>query len=129
MAQKAADFGVSSFSEVTRGLQNAAAGMTAVAQANTGLAMRYQAIWREFFQLAQQATQARTVQDLLALGTKEEIAAACWQVLDDCGGKRVLTGSTSEIHPGISVANAMTMYEIFRNYHDPEFAAANRPRA
>src|SRR5215218_5520808 len=60
MAQKAADFGMSSFSDVTRGVQNAAAGMTAVAQANTGLAMRYQAIWREVFQLAQQATQERT---------------------------------------------------------------------
>jgi len=60
MAQRAADFGMSSFSDVTRGVQNAAAGMTAVAQANTGLAMRYQAIWREVFQLAQQATQERT---------------------------------------------------------------------
>ena len=60
MAQKAADFGMSSFSDVTRGVQNAAAGMTAVAQANTGLAMRYQGLWREVFQLAQQATQART---------------------------------------------------------------------
>jgi len=60
MAQKAADFGMSSFSDVTRGVQNAAAGMTAVAQANTGFAMRYQAIWREVFQLAYQATQART---------------------------------------------------------------------
>jgi hypothetical protein len=60
MAQKAADFGVSSFSDVTRGVQNAAASMTAVAQANTGVAMRYQAIWREVFQLAYQATQART---------------------------------------------------------------------
>ena len=60
MAQKAADFGMFSFSDVTRGVQNAAAGMTAVAQANTGVAMRYQAIWREVFQLAQQATQART---------------------------------------------------------------------
>src|SRR3954470_20784406 len=60
MAQKAADFGMSSFSDVTRGVQNAAAGMTAVAQANTGLAMRYQAIWREVFQLTYQATQART---------------------------------------------------------------------
>ena len=60
MAQKAADFGMFSFSDVTRRVQNAAAGMTAVAQANTGVAMRYQAIWREVFQLAQQATQART---------------------------------------------------------------------
>lgn len=65
-------------------------------------------------------------QVLLAFGTKEEIAAACWKVLDDCDGKRVLTGSTSEIHPAISVANAMTMYDIFRNYNDPDFAAANK---
>src|SRR3982750_4692046 len=57
MAQKAADFGMSSFSDVTRGVQNAAAGMTAVAQANTGLARRYQAIWRGVFQRAPQATQ------------------------------------------------------------------------
>src|SRR5215213_7354465 len=60
MAQKAADFGASSFSDLTRRWQNAAASMTAVSQANTGLAMRYQAIWQEFFQLAQQATQERT---------------------------------------------------------------------
>jgi hemerythrin HHE cation binding domain-containing protein/phasin protein len=60
MAQKATDFGLSSFSDVTRRVQSAAAGMTAVAQANTGLAMRYQAIWREVFQLAQQAAQERT---------------------------------------------------------------------
>src|SRR3954470_3865141 len=60
MAQKAADFGAFSFSDVTRRWQNAAASMTAVSQANSGLAMRYQGIWREFFQLAQQATQERT---------------------------------------------------------------------
>src|ERR671933_1227251 len=50
MAQRAADFGMSSFSDVTRGVQNAAAGMRAVAQANTGLAVGYQAIWRGGFQ-------------------------------------------------------------------------------
>src|SRR3954468_22996116 len=60
MAQKAVEIGAFSFSDVARRVQNAAAGMTAVAQANTGLAMRYQAMWREVFQLAQQATQART---------------------------------------------------------------------
>src|SRR4029078_8755384 len=59
MAQRAADFSAFSFSDVTRRWQNASASMTAVSQANTGLAMRYQAIWREFFQLAQQATQER----------------------------------------------------------------------
>src|SRR3954464_7379283 len=60
MAQKAVEFGAFSFSDVARRVQNAAAGMTAVAQANTGLAMRYQGLWREVVQLAQQATQART---------------------------------------------------------------------
>ena len=60
MAQKAAESGAFSFSDVTRRVQNAAAGMTAVAQANTGLAVRYQGLWREVVQLAQQATQART---------------------------------------------------------------------
>src|SRR5215218_2887304 len=60
MAQKAADFGMGSFSDVTRRWQNAAASMTAVSQANSGLVMRYQGIWREFFQLAHQATQERT---------------------------------------------------------------------
>ena len=60
MAQRAADFGMGSFSDVTRRWQNAAASMTAVSQANSGLVMRYQGIWREFFQLAHQATQERT---------------------------------------------------------------------
>ena len=65
-------------------------------------------------------------QDLLARGSTDQIAAACRQVLEDCGGKRVLTGSTSEIHPGISVENAMAMYNVFRNYGDPEFASSRR---
>src|SRR5829696_8520674 len=60
MAQRAADFGMVSFSDVTRRFQNAAASMTAVSQANSGLVMRYQGIWREVFQLAHQATQERT---------------------------------------------------------------------
>src|SRR3954453_24239771 len=60
MAQRAADFSAFSFTDVTRRVQNAAAGMTALVQTNTGLAMRYQAVWQEFFQLAQQANHART---------------------------------------------------------------------
>src|SRR3954463_14062430 len=60
MAQRALVLGAFSFSDVTRSVQNAAAGMTALAQANTGLAVRYQALWREVFQLAQQATRERT---------------------------------------------------------------------
>ena len=60
MAQRAADFSAFSFSDLTRRWQNVAASMAAVGQANTGLAMRYQGLWREVFQLAQQATQERT---------------------------------------------------------------------
>src|SRR3954447_6925123 len=60
VAQRAADFSAFSFSDVTRRFQNAAGGMTAVSQANSGLVMRYQGIWREVFRLAQQATQERT---------------------------------------------------------------------
>src|SRR4051812_2186797 len=60
MAQRAAEFSAFSFTDVTRRVQNAAAGMTALAQANTGLAVRYQGLWREVFQLAQRAMQART---------------------------------------------------------------------
>jgi hypothetical protein len=60
VAREATDFGISSFSNVAHGVQNAAAGMTAVAHANIGLAMRYQAIWREFLQLVQRSGEART---------------------------------------------------------------------
>ncbi|MCK4299988.1 MAG: hypothetical protein KAX80_10675, partial [Planctomycetes bacterium] len=55
-------------------------------------------------------------QVLLPTGTKEEVAAACWQVIADSGGRRVLTGSTSEIHPSVPLDNALTMYRIFRDY-------------
>src|SRR6185503_1261274 len=60
MAQRAADFSAFSFSDLTRRWQNAAASMSAVGQANTGLAMRSQGLWGEVFQLAQQAAQERT---------------------------------------------------------------------
>src|SRR3954470_17928135 len=60
IAREATDFGMSAFADLTRRFQNAAADMTAVAHANTGLVLRYQAIWREYFQLAQKVTQART---------------------------------------------------------------------
>src|SRR4051794_35607681 len=60
MAQRAADFSAFSFSDLTRRWQSAAASMSAVGQANTGLMMRYQGLWGEVFQLAQRATQERT---------------------------------------------------------------------
>jgi hypothetical protein len=56
-------------------------------------------------------------QHLLAFGKKEEVAAACRRAIKDSRGRRVLQGSTSEIHPAIPVENALTMYSNLRNYH------------
>ena len=78
---------------------------------------------KKFRQLYPQMTVASPIdcQHLLALGTKEDIAAACQQALRDSRGERVLLGSTSEIHPEIPVENALTMYDIFRNYNHQDF--------
>lgn len=59
-------------------------------------------------------------QALLTTGTKEEVADACWQVIEDSGGRHVLTGSTSEIHPSVPIENALTMYRSFRDYPNLE---------
>ncbi len=82
----------------------------------------------KFRQLYPQTTVASPIdcQHLLAFGSNEEIAAACRQTLKDSRGERVLLGSTSEIHPGISVEKALTMYDIFRNYsHQDLLSVAN----
>jgi uroporphyrinogen-III decarboxylase len=55
-------------------------------------------------------------QNLLTSGTKEEVAEACWKLIEDANDERVLLGSTSEIHPSVPVENAMTMYDLLRNY-------------
>jgi uroporphyrinogen-III decarboxylase len=55
-------------------------------------------------------------QDLLAFGTPEEVAAATKKAIEDSGGARTLIGSTSEIHPEITVENALAMYDTARNY-------------
>jgi len=60
LTRETVDFGMASFSDLSGSFQNAAAGMRALVQTNTEFAMRYQGIWREFFQLAHQAGQART---------------------------------------------------------------------
>ena len=73
---------------------------------------------KKFRQLYPDVTIASPIdcQHLLAFGTQEEIVAACRQVLEDCGGEKVLLGSTSEIHPEISVDRALAMYDVFGNY-------------
>jgi len=60
LAGQFAERAAASISEATRTWQNANASMSALAQANTDLAMRYQAIWRELFQFGQQASRDRT---------------------------------------------------------------------
>lgn len=55
-------------------------------------------------------------QNLLAFGTLEEITTATKKAIEDSGGAKTLIGSTSEIHPGIKVQNALAMYETARNY-------------
>ena len=55
-------------------------------------------------------------QNLLAFGTPEKVRAVTRQAIEDSGGARTLIGSTSEIHPGISVENALAMYEVARGH-------------
>jgi hypothetical protein len=54
-------------------------------------------------------------QDLLAFGTPAEIARVTRQAVEDSGGAKTLIGSTSEIHPGIRVENALALYDTARN--------------
>ncbi|MCL5986206.1 MAG: uroporphyrinogen decarboxylase family protein [Actinobacteria bacterium] len=55
-------------------------------------------------------------QFLLAYGTHEEIKEATIKAIKASGGKRLIMGSSSEIHPEIPVANAMAMYKTTINY-------------
>jgi hypothetical protein len=49
-------------------------------------------------------------QDMLAFGTPEDVKEATRNALRDANGAKTLIGSTSEIHPGIKVENALAMY-------------------
>ncbi len=55
-------------------------------------------------------------QDLLAFGTMDQIREVTRQAIKDSEGSKTLIGSTSEIHPGISIENAIAMYEEAKNY-------------
>jgi len=54
-------------------------------------------------------------QDMLAFGTPEDVEKATRDAIRDSGGAKTLIGSTSEIHPGISVENALAMYRVAAN--------------
>lgn len=53
---------------------------------------------------------------LLQYGTEQEIEQAVVKAIEDAGKKKIIIGSTSEIHPKVNVKNAITMYETARNY-------------
>ncbi len=53
---------------------------------------------------------------LLAFGTAQEVKYAVEQAIEDAGERKIIIGSTSEIHPAVNVKNALTMYETARNY-------------
>jgi uroporphyrinogen-III decarboxylase len=53
---------------------------------------------------------------LLAFGSEEDVKKAVIKAIEDAGRKRILIGSTSEIHPKVNFKNALSMYETARNY-------------
>ena len=55
-------------------------------------------------------------QNLLYTGTTEEVKEATLKAIKDAGEIKIIIGSTSEIHPGVPVKNAMVMYKTVKNY-------------
>ena len=53
---------------------------------------------------------------LLPYGSEEEVRQAVTRAIEEAGRRRMIIGSTSEIHPDVNVKNAVTMYETARNY-------------
>ncbi len=54
---------------------------------------------------------------LLAFGTEDDVKKAVTGAIKDAGEKKILIGSTSEIHPKVNFKNAVAMYETARNYN------------
>lgn len=53
---------------------------------------------------------------LLPFGTEEEVRKVVIKAIEDAGKRKILIGSTSEIHPNTKIGNAITMYETARGY-------------
>ncbi|MHB1347607.1 MAG: uroporphyrinogen decarboxylase family protein [Candidatus Humimicrobiaceae bacterium] len=53
---------------------------------------------------------------LLPFGTVEAVKAVTLKAIKDSGERKILMGSTSEIHPNIKIENAVAMYETAQNY-------------
>jgi len=54
--------------------------------------------------------------NLLPFGSESEVRDAVIRAIEDAGGRKIIIGSTSEIHPAVNVRNAVAMYETARNY-------------
>ncbi len=55
-------------------------------------------------------------QNLLYTGTPQQIRQATIKAIEDAGKKKILIGSTSEIHPNVPVENALAMYDAARSF-------------
>ena len=55
-------------------------------------------------------------QNLLYSGTTEDIRKATIKAIEDAGARKIIIGSSSEIHPNIPIENALAMYDTARNY-------------
>ena len=53
---------------------------------------------------------------LLPFGTEEEVKAVVLKAIKDADERKILIGSTSEIHPKVNIKNAVAMYETAQNY-------------
>ena len=53
---------------------------------------------------------------LLPYGTEEKVKDAVIKAINDAGRRKILIGSTSEIHPEINLENALMMYKTARDY-------------
>jgi hypothetical protein len=54
---------------------------------------------------------------LLPYGTEEQVRSAVNKAIDAAGKRKILIGSTSEIHPEVDFKNAVIMYETAMNYN------------
>jgi uroporphyrinogen-III decarboxylase len=53
---------------------------------------------------------------LLPFGSALDVKEAVNRAIEDAGGRKILIGSTSEIHPRVRVENALAMYEAARSF-------------
>jgi uroporphyrinogen-III decarboxylase len=54
--------------------------------------------------------------NFLPLADEQQIREAVIKAIEDAGKKRIIIGSTSVIHSGIPIKNAMAMFETARSY-------------